>query len=83
MADALTHRGLSVPVVEHHAWLLKTIDASFGQLVSAELQRHGVQVVSGVGIERIERDGRQLYVTGSADFRTSADLVLVGVGVRP
>jgi NADPH-dependent 2,4-dienoyl-CoA reductase/sulfur reductase-like enzyme len=80
MADALTHRGLSVTVVEHHASLLKTIDASFGRLVSTEVQRHGVQVVTG---ERIDRDGMQLRVMGSAGFRASADLVLVGVGVRP
>jgi NADPH-dependent 2,4-dienoyl-CoA reductase/sulfur reductase-like enzyme len=83
MADALTHRGLSVTVVEHHASLLKTIDASFGRLVSAEVQRHGVQVVTGVGIERIDRMGAQLRVTGSAGFHASADLVLVGVGVQP
>lgn len=42
MADALTLRGISVTVVEHAGWALKTIDESLGKFVSAELERHGV-----------------------------------------
>ena len=38
MADALTHRGLSVSVVEHGASVLKNFDISFGQHIGAELQ---------------------------------------------
>ena len=83
MADALTHRGLSVTVVEHGASVLKNFDTSLGQHVAAELRRHGVQVVSGVGIEDIVQEGSQLRVGGSEGFSTSTDLVLIGVGVQP
>jgi len=83
MADALTRRGLAVTVAEHGASVLKTIDASFGSLVNAELVGHGVRVETGVRIERIDREGTQLCVVGSNAFQTTADLVLVAVGVEP
>ncbi len=83
LADALTHRGLSVAVVEHGTSVLKNFDTSIGQHVGAELRRHGVQVVSGVGIEEMVQEGGQLRVRGSDGFSTLADLVLVGVGVQP
>jgi NADPH-dependent 2,4-dienoyl-CoA reductase/sulfur reductase-like enzyme len=83
MADALTRRGLKVTVVEHSASVLKTVDASLGKLVGAELQRHSVDVVQSVAIKRIVHNGTQLEVMGSGDFHTLCDLVLVAVGVRP
>lgn len=83
MADALTRRGLAVTVAEHGASVLKTIDASFGSLISAELVRHGVRVETGVRIERIDQEGTQLRVAGSNAFQTTADLVLLAVGVEP
>ena len=83
MADALTHRGLSVSVVEHGASVLKNFDISLGQHIGAELRRHGVRVTSHVGIEEIVQEGGQLRVRGSEGFSTTTDLVLVGVGVQP
>ena len=83
MADALTLRGLKVTVVEHSPTVLKTVTASLGQIVSEELQRHGVTVVNGVSIETISLKDKQLVVTGSHNFETTADLVLVAVGATP
>src|SRR5579859_2904789 len=83
MADALTRRGLAVMVVEHAASVLKTVDTSLGSLVSAALAQQGVNVETGVRVERIERDGTHLRVTGSPSFQVAADLVLVAVGVEP
>ena len=83
MADAFTHRGLAVTLVEHGAWVLKTVDESLGKLVEVELQRHGVQVATGVAIERIAQTGAQLHVMGSEGFSATADLVLVAVSVQP
>ena len=83
MADALTLRGIAVTVVEHAGSVLKTIDESLGKLVSAELERHGVQVITSVRVERIIQRGMQLQVEGSQRFSATADLVLVAVGVKP
>jgi NADPH-dependent 2,4-dienoyl-CoA reductase/sulfur reductase-like enzyme len=83
MADALTLRGLSVTVAEFAETVLTTLDGPLGEKVAGELERHGVEVATGVGIESIEAQGQSLTVQGSKGFRAQADLVLVAVGCRP
>ncbi|MEO1006214.1 MAG: FAD-dependent oxidoreductase, partial [Cyanobacteria bacterium J06638_38] len=83
MADALTLRGLKVTVVEHSPTVLKTVAPSLGQIVATELQHRGVNVVTGVAIETILEQNKQLNITGSAGFQSTADLVLVAVGATP
>ncbi len=83
MADALSRRGLKVTVVEHGASVLKTIDTSLGELIGAELQRHGIDVVNAVTIERLVHNGTRLEIMGTGDFQITSDLVLVATGVRP
>jgi NADPH-dependent 2,4-dienoyl-CoA reductase/sulfur reductase-like enzyme len=83
MADAFVRLGLAVTVVEHGASVLKTVDESLGKQVLAELRHHGVEVVTGVAVERIAQAGPQLRVMGSEGFSVTADLVLVAVSVRP
>jgi NADPH-dependent 2,4-dienoyl-CoA reductase/sulfur reductase-like enzyme len=83
MADALTRRGIKVTVIEHHASVLKTIDASLGKLVQEELERHNVEVIAGVQVERITSMGAQLQVRGTHGYSALTDLVLVAVGVQP
>jgi NADPH-dependent 2,4-dienoyl-CoA reductase/sulfur reductase-like enzyme len=69
MADALTHRGLAVIVVEHGESVLKTVDQSLSQLVSDTLRRHRIQVMTSVRVEGITKIGTQLNVIGSQGFR--------------
>lgn len=83
MADALTRRRLAVTVVEYFDSVLTTVDPSFGHIVGAELQGHGVEVVTGVAVQAIEQQGSKLLVTGSQDFSAQTDMVLVATGVRP
>ncbi len=83
MADAFTHRGLSVTVVEHGESVLKTVDQSLGQLVRDELQRHHIQVMTSVRVEGVAKIGTQLLVSGSQGIQIKTDLVLIAVGVEP
>jgi NADPH-dependent 2,4-dienoyl-CoA reductase/sulfur reductase-like enzyme len=83
MADALTHRGLQVTVVEQLPAVMPTVDAALGERIGAELRRNGVMVRMGTAVERIEPHGGVLAVTGSDGFRAEVELVLVAVGVRP
>lgn len=83
MADALTLRGIAVTVVEHGSSVLKTVDAPFGTRVGNELRQHGVEVVTGVAVERILREDEGLQVSGSPDFQATTDMVLVATGVQP
>jgi NADPH-dependent 2,4-dienoyl-CoA reductase/sulfur reductase-like enzyme len=59
------------------------VDPQLGEHVAAEMQKHGVKIASGVGIESIEPDGQGLTVLGSKGFRSQADVVLGAVGCRP
>jgi NADPH-dependent 2,4-dienoyl-CoA reductase/sulfur reductase-like enzyme len=85
MADALRHRGIEVTLVSRTDPVFPTVDSEFGRLIGEELSRHGVRVVAGCAVERIETAGgrRGLAVSGPGGFTASADLVLVATGVRP
>jgi NADPH-dependent 2,4-dienoyl-CoA reductase/sulfur reductase-like enzyme len=83
MADALTHRGLAVIVIEHGESVLKTVDQSLSQIVSDELRRYHIQMITSVRVGGISKIGTKLSVIGSQGFRVMTDLVLVAVGVEP
>ncbi|MEO0835011.1 MAG: FAD-dependent oxidoreductase [Cyanobacteria bacterium J06642_3] len=83
MADALTLRGLKVTVVEHSPTVLKTVTASFGQMVSEKLQSRGINVINEVSVKTIATKNKQLVVTGSNEFEATVDMVLVAVGATP
>lgn len=83
MAEALTHRGLAVTVIEAMPSVMTTLDPDLGERVGAELTRHGVEVLAGTRIEAIEPDGDALTVHGSEGLQRRADLVLAVIGARP
>jgi NADPH-dependent 2,4-dienoyl-CoA reductase/sulfur reductase-like enzyme len=91
MADALTTRGLAVTQMEQLPEVLPTVDPALGALVHAELEGHGVEVLTGTTVQAITRvadsePGRLLVAAASADgaaVTRTADMVLVVVGVRP
>jgi NADPH-dependent 2,4-dienoyl-CoA reductase/sulfur reductase-like enzyme len=83
MVDALEQRGLHVTVASRTAAILATLDPTYGRLVEAELQKHGVEVWNQVEVGSIRALGNQLVVSGTQGFTKTADLVLVAVGVQP
>jgi len=83
MADALKLRGLEVTLVGRASTVLPTVDVLFGQQAANELQRHGVSVVAGTTVKRIESAGERLRVNGTPDFTQATDMVLVAAGVQP
>ncbi|MRR15294.1 MAG: CoA-disulfide reductase [Deltaproteobacteria bacterium] len=82
MADAMARRGLRATVIEYLPSVLATFDQAFGRIVRAELEQHGVRVVTGFPVERIESGGNGLSVCSGVTAVT-ADLVLVAVGSQP
>jgi NADPH-dependent 2,4-dienoyl-CoA reductase/sulfur reductase-like enzyme len=91
MADALTTRGLQVIQMEQLPEALPTVDPALGALVRAELETHGVEVLTGTAARQISRaapgEAGRLRVDAEAADGTAvsrpADMVLVVVGVRP
>jgi NADPH-dependent 2,4-dienoyl-CoA reductase/sulfur reductase-like enzyme len=83
MAESLSRRGLEIIVVEYFDTVLSTVDRTFGQIVKETLERHGVQVATGVAVDAIKPQGKWLAVSGSGGFDVWADLVIFATGVRP
>jgi len=84
MAEAMIRWGLDVTVVDGGAAPMSTLDPDMGQLISKAMVGLGIDLHSGSRVQDIERDGRgdvRTVHTDAGDF--DADLVVLGVGVRP
>lgn len=83
MAEALVQRGLSVTVVEQSEQPLSTVDPDMGTMVAEAMRGEGIDIRTGVVVTGLEeRDGRVSAVL-TADGRVPADIVVLGLGVRP
>jgi len=83
MADAMIQRGLAVTVIEHAETVLTNVDHSFGQAICEKLRSRGVNVMLGVRVEEIVKEGARLGVRCNQGLETKADMVLVAAGSRP
>jgi len=90
MAEALVARGLAVTQVEQLPEVLPTVDPQLGALVRAQLEDHGVRVLSGTVVRGISRGAagaparlRVDAAAGGEPVTLPASLVLVVTGVRP
>jgi NADPH-dependent 2,4-dienoyl-CoA reductase/sulfur reductase-like enzyme/rhodanese-related sulfurtransferase len=83
--EAFRHRGLEVTLVEMAPQVLPAIDADMASMIEAELRAHDVDVRVGVGFTSVEdgTSGHAVDVVLADGARVPADLVLLGVGVRP
>ena len=83
MADAFRHRGVEVALLGRAPAVMPTVDAPLGDLVRAELERHGVDVATGVTVTEVTGTAGTVEVRGDGGFSRAADLVLVAGGVEP
>jgi NADPH-dependent 2,4-dienoyl-CoA reductase/sulfur reductase-like enzyme len=82
MAEAFRARGLATTVVEREERVLPLVDPDVADDVAAELAAEGVDVRCGAQVEAIEGSERvRAVLAGGAQL--AADIVVVGVGVRP
>jgi NADPH-dependent 2,4-dienoyl-CoA reductase/sulfur reductase-like enzyme len=85
MAEAFVERGLVTTVIEALPMVLGVYDPEISAIVEKELRRNGVIVRTNErveGFEPLAPGGRVGYVLTGGQ-RVPAELVLVGVGVRP
>ncbi|HNR52359.1 MAG TPA: FAD-dependent oxidoreductase [Deltaproteobacteria bacterium] len=83
MADAFTHLGIQVTMIEYADHVLTTLDPEMSNLVKDHLEKHGVRVITGMPVHAIEQHDGQLSVIGSDGLTTQSDIVLVAAGARP
>ncbi len=79
VAEQLHRRGLAVTVVEKNPQLLKPLDPEMAAHIHLELKKHGVTVHLQNPVVRFDDAGAVLQ-TGES---IPADVVIIGVGVRP
>jgi NADPH-dependent 2,4-dienoyl-CoA reductase/sulfur reductase-like enzyme len=83
MAEALVRRGLSVTLVEKLPQPMSTVDPDMGALVREAICDLGIEVRTGVAVKALEdRAGRVSAVVTDAGT-LPADVVVLGLGVRP
>ena len=84
VVEALVNRGLEVTVIEKLDVPMATLDPDMGERVAAAMRAMGVELQLGVGVEGFEMgaDGWVRAVATSSGA-VAADLVVLGLGVRP
>ncbi|MGW5350809.1 FAD-dependent oxidoreductase [Streptomyces sp. NPDC004031] len=84
MAEAMLRHGLDVTLIDRNEQPMTTLDPDMGRLVRTALEGLGVRVVSGTPVREVltGADGRVRAVATDAGEHP-ADLVVLGLGVRP
>jgi NADPH-dependent 2,4-dienoyl-CoA reductase/sulfur reductase-like enzyme/rhodanese-related sulfurtransferase len=84
VAEQFRLRGLDVTVVEREPQVLPFLDREMAESVQREIEAHGVALRLGQGFTAIEEaGGRAAAVILEDGQRLPADLVMLGIGVRP
>jgi NADPH-dependent 2,4-dienoyl-CoA reductase/sulfur reductase-like enzyme len=84
MAEAMLRHGLEVTLVDRDEQPMNTLDPDMGRLVRDALEGLGVRVASGAAVrEVLTGDGGRVRAVATDDGEYPADLVVLGLGVRP
>lgn len=88
MAEQLHRRGLAVTVVEALPQVMAPLDPEMAAWIHLELQAHGVDLCLGDGVSAFEptsptEPGAASVVVLRSGRRLPADLVILGLGVKP
>ncbi len=83
-AEQFRRKGLDVALVEMQPQVMPFLDREMVEPLHRQLEYNGVRLELGNGIASIEqRDGRAVAALLADGTRLPADLILLGVGVRP
>jgi NADPH-dependent 2,4-dienoyl-CoA reductase/sulfur reductase-like enzyme len=84
MAEALARRGAKVTVVDQAAQPMSTLDPDMGELVHEAMERLGIDVHTDTAVQGFETDADGwVRAVATGDGPVPADVVVLGVGVRP
>ena len=83
VAENLVRKGLEVTVVERAPQVMANLDAEMAARVARHVQEHGVDLALGESLSAIESADSGLLVRTDAGRELRADLVVLGLGVRP
>ncbi|MGW1749171.1 FAD-dependent oxidoreductase [Streptomyces sp. NPDC002092] len=84
MAEALIKRGYEVTVVNRGSEPMSTLDPDMGRLVHEAMEGMGITMVDDAEVTKVHtgEDGR-VRAVATEDAEHPADVVILGIGVRP
>ena len=85
LAEACRSRGLEVTVVDRSATPVGTFDPDIGEFIAQAVRGEGIELVLSDGVAAVEvgPDGRACAVVTQSGRELPADLVVLGLGVKP
>ncbi|MCP2289465.1 FAD-dependent oxidoreductase [Nocardia amikacinitolerans] len=84
MAEALINRGYRVTVLDRGAEPMSTLDPDMGALVRTAMCGLGIEIVSDAEVTEIRTDDSgRVRAVATAEGEYPADVVVLGIGVRP
>ena len=83
MVENLVRRGISTALVERNHQVLPPFDQEMTAPIAQQLLSHGVTLLLGQTAEAFEQTNDGLLIGLTSGQRLSAQLVVLGVGVRP
>jgi NADPH-dependent 2,4-dienoyl-CoA reductase/sulfur reductase-like enzyme len=84
MAEALTRRRIAVTVVDRAPQPMSTLDPDMGELVHQAMEEVGIDVRTDATVSGIDVDGGgRVRSVVTSDGTVPADVVVLGLGVRP
>ena len=84
MAEAMVLRGLEVTLLEKSGYpMAKTVDPDIGDLVQKAIRELGIEIRTGTHVEGIDVEGGRVRAVVTPDGALPADIVVLGLGVRP
>ncbi|MEW2075645.1 FAD-dependent oxidoreductase [Streptomyces sp. NPDC012403] len=84
MAEAMLHRGYEVTVVNRGAEPMATLDPDMGRLVREAMEGMGITMVNDAEVtELLTGDDGGVRAVATEDAEYPADVVVLGIGVRP
>jgi NADPH-dependent 2,4-dienoyl-CoA reductase/sulfur reductase-like enzyme len=84
MAEALVQRGLDVTLLERSSHpMAKTLDPDVGKLLLEAIRAQGITVRTGTHVDALDVTGGRVRAVVTSDGELPADVVVLGLGVRP
>ncbi len=84
MAEAMVNRGYEVTVVNRGKEPMSTLDADMGRLVHEAMTGMGIEMVNDAEVTKIlTGDDGRVRAVATEDAEYPADVVVLGIGVRP
>lgn len=83
MAEQLHRRGMKVHVVDAAPQIIAPLDVEMAEIVQRELRLHGIGLHLNSPLAEIADGGGSVGVVKAGDTELKADLVVLGLGVRP